>query len=142
MVASRASFGRQWESTSVYGGLRPWPRVSKRLDEPPVDPPSQAEAPDETIDPKNLPSWMRQAPKPRVFEPSERAEVPPQLEGIDAVYEDADAVLVGDAFAQEEVELERLPRWMRGLPERGKGDEAFEAELGSADFIDWIPPDE
>ena len=116
--------------------------MSKRLDEPQVDPPSQAEAPDETIDPKNLPGWMRQAPRPRVFEPSGRFEAPTQLEGIDAIYDDVDAVLVGDELAQDELEQERLPRWMRGLPERGKDETERQAELGSAEGVDWIPPDE
>ena len=102
-----------------------------------MDPPSQAEAPDETIDPKNLPSWMRR-PLTAVRRP--RADEAVQLEMAEDELIDAPSP---DELAQEEVDLERLPRWMRGLPEHGPPDEVqLQAELESADVRHWVPLDE
>jgi hypothetical protein len=66
-----------------------------------VDPPSQAEAPDETIDPKNLPTWMRRPVSgvPRAGDDT------PQLEERDLECVDEPA---WDKLAAEELELERL----------------------------------
>ena len=45
-----------------------------------------------------------------------------------------------DEFAQQEVVLERLSRWMRGPLEHGPpGDRELEVELESAEVRHWVP---
>ena len=100
--------------------------MTRRLDEPAVDPESQAEAPDETIQVERLPSWMRRMPQPVAVVRSEEVEEPAPREAEWA-----------------EVDWQRLPRWMRGWPQRGREEEERQAADGAKwDHRDELPPEE